>query len=46
MVRTDTGGDGELKVLRLGETLSGEVARVEAGGKRLSVRWIRNSKGT
>ena len=30
MIRADTGGDGELEVLGLGETLSGQVAGVEA----------------
>lgn len=30
VVRTDTGGDGNLEVLRLCEALSGEVTRVEA----------------
>lgn len=32
VVRTDTGGDGDLQLLRLGQSLSGEVARVEAVG--------------
>jgi len=30
VVGSDTGSDGDLEVLRLGQTLSGEVARVEA----------------
>lgn len=30
MVGTDTGGDGELKLLGFGETLSSEVAGVES----------------
>ena len=30
MVGTDTSSDGDLEVLRLGETLSGEVTRVES----------------
>lgn len=32
VVRTNTGGDGELELLGLGETLSGEVTGVEGGG--------------
>jgi hypothetical protein len=31
VIRSDTSGDGELEVLGLCETLSGQVARVEAG---------------
>lgn len=35
MVGADTRGDGELQVLGLGETLSGQVAGVESGGVKL-----------
>jgi len=31
VVRTNTGGDGNLEVLGLGKTLCGEVTRVETG---------------
>ena len=36
VVGTNTGGHGELKVLGLGKTLCGKIARVEAVGYQLS----------
>jgi hypothetical protein len=36
VVGADTGGDGELELLRLGETLGGQVAGVEAAGGGVS----------
>jgi hypothetical protein len=30
VIRSDTGSDGKLELLRLSETLSGQVARVES----------------
>lgn len=36
MVRANTGGDGDLQVLGLGETLGGQVAGVEAGQMQVS----------
>lgn len=40
MVGTNTGGHGELEVLRLGETLSGQVTWVESEGMSMLIRLL------
>jgi hypothetical protein len=37
VIRTNTGSDGNLEVLRLGQSLSGEVTWVEAINLRLAL---------
>lgn len=41
VVGTNTSGDGNLELLGLGQTLSGEVAGVEAGAGSMTAGWFR-----
>jgi hypothetical protein len=40
VVGADTSGDGDLEVLGLGQTLSGQVTRVEAGWRSVSLLFL------